>query len=495
LKDATQVQVALQRIRSGNRETAVTEIRKLVDCDAKLADLWMSVAQVALSIGELTLAESCARKFLQVNKAQTRRALYCAGVLAEAGRFAKALDLIRPLLNKSPDDPSLNHLCGTVYQQLGEQRLAATHLQKTLKSAELAGISWLTLAAQHRFSADDPLLKRLIDLRHAFSSSDNVNRLQYQYALGKALLDIQEYDQAFDAFSAGAELAPDAKLYDRRRESEQVDSIIAGNDARSLAAITSPDIDSSRALFVIGMPRSGTTLLQRILTAHKTVADGGEFSSMGVATMDLRRQSLASCASLSRRLDAGAADLANLTRIYAHLMTERFGANGTIVDKSINNSYYVGLIAKAFPTAPIVVVQRNIIDVAWSCFRTCFSKGMIWSWSLDDIAAHLRAETRLLNHWKETLSDRLIIVQYEELVREPQRQLPRLLVECGLDADDNIINFYRQQSPVLTASVAQVNQPLNDKAIGSAKQVIHRMQTFLDAYDVHQSVDPGHTEI
>ena len=86
-------------------------------------------------------------------------------------------------------------------------------------------------------------------------------------------------------------------------------------------------------------------------------------------------------------------------------------------------------------------------------------------------------------------------MRYEELVREPQQQLLRLLAQCGLDADDNIFNLHQQQGPVLTASVAQVNQPLNDKAIGSAKHVIHRMQAFLDAYAAHRLTDQGYTRV
>lgn len=203
---------------------------------------------------------------------------------------------------------------------------------------------------------------------------------------------------------------------------------------------------------------------------------------MGVATMDLRRRALDSYDRLSALPDAGRTELGHLADVYSHLLSERFGPRRTIVDKSINNTYYAGLIASAFPRAPIIVVERDIQDVAWSCFRTCFSRGMAWSWSLKNIAAHLRSERRLINHWKDTLGDRITIVNYEKLVRQPESELPRVVRECNLEPDANIINFHEQKNPVTTSSVVQVNKPLSTKAIGTSDKIRHRMQEFIDAY-------------
>lgn len=482
MNDAAQAQTVFRLIQSGNRESAVEAIRKLTEVNAKLADQWLRISQAALSLGELSLASSCARRFLSVNRKQPQRALVTAGILAEAGRFDQALKTIRPFLKKDPHDPSINHLCGTIYQQLGETHLASKHLRATLRAANLAGPTWLTLAAQHRFTEDDPLLRQLLELEEPMAASEDPNRLQYQYALGKALLDVEEYDRAFDAFLRGAALAPAAGQYDPERESRRIDAVLAENDVSAVAAACGPEHDDGRAIFVIAPPRSGTTLLQRILTAHKAVTGGGEFSSMGVAAMDLRRRALDSCARLSASADAGKAELGIVAKVYSHLLSERFGSRGTIVDKSINNTNYVGLIANAFPQAPIIVIERDIHDVAWSCFRTCFSKGMTWSWSLANIATHLRAERRLISHWQDTLADRITLVSYEKLVSEPDEELPRILKGCNLEPDANIINFHEGKIPVTTSSVVQVNKPLSTKAIGTSENVRHRMQEFSDAF-------------
>jgi len=484
LDNASLAKQILRQIQGGHRGTAVSGIATLVKSEAAIGDLWLHIAHGALSLGELTLAEFAARQFLAVDKSSEPRVLQFAGVLAEAGRFEKALKTIRPRLKRNPSDVSLNHLIGTVYQQMGESAQAAKHLRTALKGAQLSGVTWLTLAAQHTFKDGDVLLERLLGLQGQFAKTDNFNQVQYQYAVGKALLDLQKHDEAFAAFAKGASLSPESNQYDSRAESRRVESVIAANSKAALAATSSPERRANRSIFVVGLPRSGTTLLQRILTAHQKVSGGGEFSGMAVATMDWRRRSHDNLEYLSRQPDGGAAALTEMAQIYTHLADERFGTKDLIVDKSISNTYHAGLIARVFPDAPILVTERNIHDVAWSCFRTCFNRGLNWSWSLENIASHFRAEEKLLNHWRSVLEDRLIVVKYEELVSNPERVLPSLFERCGLDFTQNIYRFHQKKSPIATSSVAQVNQPLNKRSVGSAQHVAEQMKPFSDAYSI-----------
>jgi hypothetical protein len=296
-----------------------------------------------------------------------------------------------------------------------------------------------------------------------FSKTNPLNQLQYHFAYGKALLDQREYDAAFDEYARGARLAPDRETYSASREALLVDSVISRY--RRAESPGDASTDNGRAIFLLGLPRSGTTLLQRILSTNRKVVDGGEFAGMGVATMDFRRE-----------LDAGGSGIpGDVAASYLHLVKERFGTKGMIVDKSINNLYYADIIADVFPGAPIILLERNALDVAWSCFRTCFNKGMPWSWALPDIAAHIRAMRHLADHWKSVMPERLVVVQYEAMVSDPERVLPDLFARCGLDFSEHVYNFYQRKGPVTTASVAQVSRPLNAHSIGSAQHVAHRM--------------------
>ncbi len=256
---ASQVKDISRHIQAGHREAAVADIASLIRNETQIGDLWLHVARAALAVGEFSLADAAARHYLGVDKAQVQRVLQAAAVLAEAGKFERALKLVMPRLKRNPRDASLNHLCGTIYQQLGEPRQAAKLLRTTLQSANLAGATWLTLAAQHNFREGDALLARLLGLESSFAATDSFNRVQYHFAVGKALLDTRQYEPAFDAFSNGARLAPDAKQYDLKKESQRVDAVIAQNDATAVNVTEPQEQHKNRAIFIVGLPRTGTT--------------------------------------------------------------------------------------------------------------------------------------------------------------------------------------------------------------------------------------------
>ena len=478
-------------IAAGRRADAEVDSTSLVPDRLPDAEI-LAASRMALQLGECSQAIRLARAFARRSPKVMDRVLHAAGILAEAGRLEEALELVEPLARQHGGDPSINHFLGTVQQQLGAQDVVEAQLLKALAAAESSGITWLTLAAQHRFSADDPLFRRLAGLRPAFARLEPARRVPYLFALGKALLDTGDADGAFDAFAEGGSLNPESALYDAGHYRRRADSVITGNDAASVARVVLRKRDT-RAIFVLGMPRSGTTLLQRILTANDAVAAGGEFAGMGVATMDIRRRGLETAAALSAApADVGSAALDEVAAVYTHLLDERFGAPGRIVDKSISNTQFAALIALLFPAAPLILVERNALDVAWSCFRTYFSNGQGWSWTLENISRHLLAETRLAAHWKQVLGDRLIHVSYERLVREPEEVVPALCVRCGIDYDESMLAFHKRgKGAVQTASVAQVREPLNDRSIGAARAVAHRLGPVLDAFPAAVSGEPG----
>lgn len=476
------IKALFANIQSGYRSKTALLIADLLEHyghDDPVGDYWLVVGQAAQRIGELDYAEQAGSRFVDRNKADLKRALLAGGLFAEIGRFHRAIELARPFLKTQPEDPSLNHLLGTVYQQLGEPETALEHLARVLKTAPLSGISWLTLAAQHRFESDDPLLLELQRLGPSMMGTEAPNRCQYHYAYGKALLDIGQHDLAFDEFEKGAILAPGRDRYDLKKEKVSISRIIEG-----CQGIRPPgdEQQTNRPIFVVGLPRTGTTLLQRILAAEKTVAGGGEFGGMSVATMDLRREGFDTWAKLATLPDAGSQALQTLADTYLYLLSQRFGEEGRIVDKSITNPRHTGLIAAAFPQAPIILIERDPLDTAWSCFRTCFSQGLHWSWSQKDIAAHFLAEQQLLDHWKSVLAERVIVVKYEEIVSDPAHVLPVLFQRCGLEYSDEILAFHEKKSPTTTASVVQVNKPLTTRAVGAGNALRERMREFSVAY-------------
>ena len=167
---------------------------------------------------------------------------------------------------------------------------------------------------------------------------------------------------------------------------------------------------------------------------------------------------------------------------YLDMLTARFGPDGRIVDKSLNTAPMTGLIRHVLPDAPIIWIRRTPEDAALSCFRTWFSQGMEWTWSLTDIAAKFRAEDRLYHHWADLHREAILTVEYEVLVAEPAAQIARMLAHCKLDPHPGLEAFHHTRRAVTTASRAQVRQALHAGSIGSARHYRQQMEVFRAAY-------------
>ena len=217
-------------------------------------------------------------------------------------------------------------------------------------------------------------------------------------------------------------------------------------------------------ILVVGMPRSGTTLVDRILSSHPDVASVGEVNDLALAIME-EAPPVAS----KDELVAAAAQVppARIGANYARRMRWRVPSGERILDKTPLNFLYLGIIAKALPDATIIHVRRDPMDIAFAVYKTLFRMGYPFAYSLDDIGDYLIAKHRLMAHWHEQLDERVVQVDYEDLVRDQESESRRLIAAAGLGWDDRVLQFHRDRAPTATASAAQVRQPIHIRSIGA----------------------------
>jgi hypothetical protein len=271
-----------------------------------------------------------------------------------------------------------------------------------------------------------------------------------------------------------------AMPYDRQADRASAAEAVEGYTAEDIAAAIArqPGEPTGRAIFVTGLPRSGTTLVQQILTSHSTVDAGGEIGRLGLLAGEVGGSSYRALERyLSRSGVAGTAQ-----RLWGHLLVERFRTPGRVVDKSLDSSRFLGLAAALLPEAPLVWLTRDPLDRAWSCFRTYFVAGLPWSFDLADMAFHFRLEDALLRRWQEILGDRLLVVPMEALTSEPEPWIRRLLAHCRLAEEPQVFAPHERGGTVTTSSVMQVRRPINRDAIGSAKPYRQFLEPFIEAY-------------
>jgi hypothetical protein len=287
-----------------------------------------------------------------------------------------------------------------------------------------------------------------------------------QFALAKEYEDLGEYQRSFAALRTGAQLKRRLITYSSEDETGAIRAIEAVFGPAEAAA-ASPGCDEAGPIFVVGMPRTGTTLVERILSSHSEVESIGEFPDFPLL---LREQAdLTADAAQGEELTSTQAsvriDFAALGRRYLEVARQLCKAP-RFVDKLPYNALYCGYIHKALPRARIIHLVRDPMDTCYAVFKTLFHQSYSYSYDLDDLADYYIAHRRLMDHWHRVLPGAILDVAYEDIVADPEREARRILAWCDLEWEPAVLEFYRSTRDSTTASAAQIRRPVYDSSVG-----------------------------
>jgi len=285
------------------------------------------------------------------------------------------------------------------------------------------------------------------------------------YALAKELDDVGRFDEAFEWFALAARTRRERLSYDvatdelKLRRIAEVYSRERMSESASLSRKSARPVDSSRYLFIVGLPRSGTTLVERILTGLPGVRSNGETDNFSRALLaHARDEGDVFARAWAADQDAVAADYARYTGYVT--------AGERLIEKLPLNFLYAGAIHRALPEARIVLVSRSALDSCFAMYRTLFAAGYPFSYELEELGRYYAAHERLRAHWRSVLGSALHEIDYEDLVREPRRVGAEMAEYCGLQWRDAAIEIQENSSVSLTASAAQVRRPIYGSSSG-----------------------------
>lgn len=409
-----------------------------------------------------------------VELAQAER-LYRRGAIEQA---AALLHRIEPISVK--DQRQRHNLLGVCLSAQGQSAKAEQQFRLALGLAPRWAPAWKNLADLHPFTADDPLLAELQQATEAAVTP--AHQAMLHYALGKAWDDIGRHESAFLAWRAGAQKQRSLLRYDLNTDLTFFAQYPQHFGAEWLAKL--PEINSPGTVmpvFVMGMPRSGTSLLERILAAHPDIASSGEHPNLQLAAAGRDRPpadgALRPLSPSQLTPDVRTA----LGKAYRQGLVKRAsGQQRLIVDKTPSNFRFIGHIQALLPDARIVLIERDARDIGLSCFRTLFARGQAWSYDLSELGRYLNAFEELMRYWSEHLGDRYIRVSYESLVTEPEQTISTLLDRLGLPVDSACLSPERVPISSRTASKTQVTAPIHSQAIGRWRPYELYLQPMLD---------------
>jgi Sulfotransferase family len=302
--------------------------------------------------------------------------------------------------------------------------------------------------------------------------------MHLHFALGKACSDLGRHEQSFHHLLAANSLKRRQIDYDEAATLQLFDttrSLVTAEVIRERTGLGDP---SATPIFIVGMPRSGSTLTEQILVSHPDVHGAGEVADFATAIMGLDNRG-------PLPADVGGEELRSMGARYLASLRARAPAGAPrITDKMLGNSRFVGLIHLALPNARIIHVRRHAVDNCLSCFSLLFRNGMGYCYDLGELGRYWRAHEALMQHWHAALPEGTMLqVCYEELVADLETQARRIIAHCGLPWTDVCLEFHRTQRPVQTASVVQVRQPIYTSSVGRWEPYKTMLRPLLDALE------------
>jgi len=383
-----------------------------------------------------------------------------AAILGGLGRYEESIELYAGVLEQYPQHEKVWLNYGHALKTAGRQEEGIAAYRRCIELSPKSGAAYWSLAnlKTFRFTAADMDSMRA-QLADAKLSADD--RVQLHFALGKGLEDLASYPEAFTHYAEANRLRRTSAAYDRKRTSARVERTRQMLTREFFATRRGYGADASDPIFILGMPRAGSTLLEQILASHSAVEGTMELPDILSMARDLTSARGGEAPYPALLADLSASACRELGERYINqTRVQRRTARPFFIDKMPNNFTYLGLIHLILPNARIIDARRHPLACCFSVFKQHFARGQEFAYDLEDLGRYYRDYVVLMSHFDNILPGRVHRVFYERLVEDTEGEVRRLLDYCGLPFEENCLRFYENERAVRTASSEQVRKPI-----------------------------------
>ena len=498
----------------GNVQAAVSACERLNKEFSEFGSGWHTTSQLATKLGNVPMALAAIEKALSLEPESTPWTIQKAQCLARIGDLKRIAPIVKQLSSRDIKSPYLLSALAMLYTQLGQREKAVKLYEKASRLEPREAMHFYNIACMQRSlgeldaaevnydnairlnPADFESYKIRSDLR---VQTDNLNHVaelegllekgiddergevQVRYAVAKELEDLGQAQRSFEHLVAGSSQRRKLMKYDLERDIETIDAIRETFDG-SVFAEAAKGSANDEAIFILGMPRTGTTLVERILASHSDVFAAGELSNFAAQLMTILRTT-----NVDKKLSrdefvksSATLDFEQLGQAYINSTRPFTGHTAQFIDKLPLNYLYVGLIHLALPNATIINLQRDPMDTCYAIYKQLFVDAYPFSYDLEELARYYVAYHQLMEHWNSVLPGVVHTIQYEELVDDIEGETRQMLSACDLDWQAQCLKFYENKEASTTASTAQIRRPVYQSSVGKWKDYEEYLQPAVE---------------
>jgi tetratricopeptide (TPR) repeat protein len=453
------------------------------------AEVCNNLAFVLNKLGRAHAALAYAERALSIRPHYADAHSNLGNALMALNRDAEAIAQYEKVLAIEPANAEAQNNIGVALQALGRLEHAARAYEQAVALAPRKPSIYLNLVHAKPLSIADPRMAALEALAQEVDTFIPEEQIALHFALGKALGDLKQPERSFHHLRMGNKLKRRQVDYNEAQTLNLFARIQSAFSAALLRDKAGGGDPCSRAVFIVGMPRSGTTLIEQILASHSKVFGAGERQEFGDAVLALSKPGPA-FPELVTSLTADA--LHALGSGYVAALNALAPGAERLVDKMPTNFLYAGLIHLALPNARIIHSRRDPVDTCWSCFSLLFADDQRHAYDLRELGRYYRAYEALMAHWRCVLPPGVMLeMRYEDIVDDLENSTRTLLAHCGLDWEEACLNFHETRRPVQTASSLQVRQPIYRSSVGRASIYRHLLQELEEALGIEPTTPGG----
>ena len=468
--------LGLLAFKTKDYEVAERLFLRVLQLDPLFSLAWDNLAKLYRIQNKLLKSIPAFENLIKLDSKNFEALVSLGTVYIKLSKYHEGIKLYEESLKIKPENPRVYLSLGHALKTIGEREKSEGAYQNAIKYFPLSGEAYWSLANLKTYKFSN---KEIANMELSLKKNIHPNELiQMHFALGKAYESNRQFDKSFEHYAEGnwqqrKQISYNAEDY-KISIDELIDFFENNNDLYKLKAIS----DFDDPIFILGLPRSGSTLIEQILSSHSLIEGTQELPNILAISRDIKLIDQKN-GYPHNLLGFNESSFNDLGKKYINETKWARSSKPFFIDKMPNNFVHIGLIKLILPKAKIIDARRNPMDTCFSCFKQYFAKGQHFTYDLDDIARYYKDYIRLMDYWKKLFPNEIFTINYEQIIKNPNERISDLLEFCNVEFEDNCLNFHKSKRPVKTASSEQVRQPMYKTGINYWKNYSNNLDILL----------------
>ena len=468
--------LGLLAFKTKDYEIAEKLFLKVLQLDPSFSLAWDNLAKLYRIQNKLLKSIPAFENLIKLDPRNFEALVSLGTVYIKLSKYHEGIKLYEESLKIKPDNPRVYLSLGHALKTIGERAKSEAAYQNAIKHFSLSGEAYWSLANLKTYEFSD---KEIINMESSLIKNIHPNELiQMHFALGKAYESKRQFDKSFEHYAEGNWQRRKQISYNAEDYKISIDELIDFFDKNKNLYNSKAQSNFDDPIFILGLPRSGSTMIEQILSSHSLIEGTQELPNILAISRDIKliNQKKGYPHNL---LELDHSSFNDLGKKYIDETKWARSSKPFFIDKMPNNFVHIGLIKLILPKAKIIDARRNPMDTCFSCFKQYFAKGQHFTYDLDDIARYYKDYVRLMDYWKNLFPKEIFTINYEQVIDNPNDRILDLLEFCNVKFEDNCINFHKSKRPVKTASSEQVRQPMYKTGLDYWKNYSNNLDTLL----------------